>query len=135
MFSSRGPSGPLTVKVGARPSPCGGWPATACGAGGFASLMRRATLADRSCTAPSIAPMSREPSRRPDPMPAGPPANDLLDTAAAGPAAVRGGAVRAVGYIAGVVMSIAGAALLFRHLGVDDGGDRKSTRLNSSHVA
>jgi O-antigen/teichoic acid export membrane protein len=47
---------------------------------------------------------------------------DLLDTAEAGPAAVRGGAVRVVGYVAGVVLSVGSAALLFRHLGVVDAG-------------
>lgn len=47
---------------------------------------------------------------------------DLLDTPDAGPAAIRGGVVRMVGYGAGVVLSIGSAALLFRHLGVEDGG-------------
>src|SRR5215217_4048176 len=122
MFSSRAPSGPLTVNVGARPSPWGGWPATLLGAGGFPSLMRRATLADCSWTGPSIAPMPSDATRPLDPAAAGQPAGDLLDTAAAGPAAVRGGAVRAVGYIVGVGLSIGAAALLFRHLGVEDGG-------------
>src|SRR4051794_2791879 len=49
-------------------------------------------------------------------------AQDLLDTPDAGPAAIRGGAVRATGYLAGVVLSIGSAALLFRHLGVVDAG-------------
>ncbi len=47
---------------------------------------------------------------------------DVLDSPEAGPAAVRGGALRAVGYGATVVLSIGSAALLFRHLGVDDAG-------------
>ena len=47
---------------------------------------------------------------------------DLLATPLAGPAAIRGGALRAVGYTAGVVLSVGSAALLFRHLGVADGG-------------
>jgi O-antigen/teichoic acid export membrane protein len=54
--------------------------------------------------------------------PAGSPRQDVLDTPLAGPAAVRGGAVRAVGYLIGVVLSVGSAALLFRHLGVDDAG-------------
>jgi O-antigen/teichoic acid export membrane protein len=47
---------------------------------------------------------------------------DLLDTPGAGSAAIRGGAIRVVGYGAGVAMTALSAALLFRHLGVDDGG-------------
>lgn len=47
---------------------------------------------------------------------------DLLDTPLAGPAAIRGGALRAVGYLVGVVLSVGSAALLFRHLGVADSG-------------
>jgi O-antigen/teichoic acid export membrane protein len=52
---------------------------------------------------------------------AGAPA-DLLDTPDAGSVAIRGGAVRLVGYGAGVAMTALSAALLFRHLGVGDGG-------------
>jgi O-antigen/teichoic acid export membrane protein len=47
---------------------------------------------------------------------------DLLDTPAAGPAAIRGGVLRIAGYVAGLVLSVGSAALLFRHLGVDDTG-------------
>jgi O-antigen/teichoic acid export membrane protein len=47
---------------------------------------------------------------------------DLLDTTAAGPVAVRGGAVRVVGYAAGVLLTVASAAVLFRYLGVEDSG-------------
>jgi O-antigen/teichoic acid export membrane protein len=47
---------------------------------------------------------------------------DLLDTPDAGPAAIRGGALRIAGYGAGVLLSVGSAALLFRHLGVEDGG-------------
>lgn len=47
---------------------------------------------------------------------------DLLDSAAAGPAAIRGSAVRAAGYLIGALLSLGSAALLFRHLGVADGG-------------
>ena len=52
-----------------------------------------------------------------------PPASpDLLDTSAAGPAAIRGGAVRVLGYVIGVLASIGSSAVLFRHLGVEDTG-------------
>lgn len=47
---------------------------------------------------------------------------DLLDTSAAGAAAVRGGTIRVVGYGAGVLLTVVSAALLFRHLGVVDTG-------------
>src|SRR5215211_3503900 len=47
---------------------------------------------------------------------------DILDTRQAGPAAIRGGVLRVAGYGAGVLLSVLSAALLFRHLGVDDGG-------------
>ena len=50
------------------------------------------------------------------------PPNDLLDTPQAGPVAVRGGAIRVVGYASGVLLTVASAAVLFRHLGVDDSG-------------
>jgi O-antigen/teichoic acid export membrane protein len=43
---------------------------------------------------------------------------DLLDTSAAGPAAIRGGALRIGGYVAGVAASVVSSALLLRHLGV-----------------
>ncbi len=43
---------------------------------------------------------------------------DLLDTAQAGPAAIRGGALRVLGYVFGVGLSVISSALLFRHLGV-----------------
>jgi O-antigen/teichoic acid export membrane protein len=48
--------------------------------------------------------------------------DDLLGTPLAGSAAIRGGALRVGGYSAGVALSIVSAALLFRHLGVVDGG-------------
>ncbi len=47
---------------------------------------------------------------------------DLLDSEHAGPAAVRGGLLRVAGYLAGVAITVASAAVLFRHLGVADGG-------------
>jgi O-antigen/teichoic acid export membrane protein len=48
--------------------------------------------------------------------------SDLLDTPAAGPAAIRGSALRAAGYIAGVLLSLASVPLLIRHLGESDYG-------------
>lgn len=48
--------------------------------------------------------------------------DDILATAGAGPAAVRGGAMRAAGYIIGALVSVVSASLLFRHLGVRDTG-------------
>ncbi len=50
------------------------------------------------------------------------PIEDVLATSAAGPAAVRGGAMRVGGYFAGTLVSVLAAALLFRHLGVRDTG-------------
>ena len=47
---------------------------------------------------------------------------DVLDTAEAGPRVIRGGAVRTVGYGLGLVLSLASAPLLTRHLGVVDYG-------------
>lgn len=47
---------------------------------------------------------------------------DLLSSAQAGPAAVRGGALRVGGYILGALLSAISAALLFRYLGVVDVG-------------
>jgi O-antigen/teichoic acid export membrane protein len=44
-------------------------------------------------------------------------APDLLDTSDAGPAALRGGALRGAGYVAGLLLSLASAPLLIRHLG------------------
>jgi O-antigen/teichoic acid export membrane protein len=47
---------------------------------------------------------------------------DLLDSTEAGGAAIRGSAVRIVGFVIGVAASIGSAAILFRHLGVVDSG-------------
>jgi O-antigen/teichoic acid export membrane protein len=47
---------------------------------------------------------------------------ELLDTPEAGPTAVRGGVFRLAGYGIGVLLTVGSAALLFRHLGVGDGG-------------
>jgi O-antigen/teichoic acid export membrane protein len=50
------------------------------------------------------------------------PTGDILDTAEAGPAAIRGSAIRIGGYGAGVLLTVVSTALLFRHLGVRDSG-------------
>ncbi|MTD46217.1 oligosaccharide flippase family protein [Conexibacter sp. W3-3-2] len=47
---------------------------------------------------------------------------DVLDGPDAGQAAMRGGILRVVGYAAGTVLSLVAVALLFRELGVEDGG-------------
>jgi len=44
--------------------------------------------------------------------------SDVLDTSAAGPAAMRGGALRSTGYAASVLLSLIAAPILIRHLGV-----------------
>jgi O-antigen/teichoic acid export membrane protein len=56
------------------------------------------------------------------PLTEGQPASDLLATSAAGPAAVRGGALRVGGYMVGMLVNAVSAALLFRHLGRVDTG-------------
>ncbi len=43
--------------------------------------------------------------------------NDLLDSPAAGNAAIRGSALRSAGYVAGVLLSLISVPLLIRHLG------------------
>jgi len=58
----------------------------------------------------------------PEPTEAQERAPDILDTAAAGSAAIRGGALRVAGYAAGVLVTVVSAAVLFRYLGVDDAG-------------
>ena len=47
---------------------------------------------------------------------------DVLDTPEAGPATIRGGALRALAHGIGVVLAFASAPLLVRHLGVGDFG-------------
>ena len=47
---------------------------------------------------------------------------DILDSSAAGGMIVRGGTLRFAGYIAGLVLSVAGISLLTRHLGVEQYG-------------
>jgi O-antigen/teichoic acid export membrane protein len=53
----------------------------------------------------------------PEPSP-----EDLLDSTAAGPAAVRGGALRVGAFLAGTLLALLATAVLFRHLGVDQTG-------------
>jgi len=50
------------------------------------------------------------------------PAPEILDTSAAGPAAIRGGALRVGAYIGGTALGVLATALLFRHLGVVNTG-------------
>jgi O-antigen/teichoic acid export membrane protein len=47
---------------------------------------------------------------------------DVLDTPAAGRTVIRGTALRLVGYAVSVLVGVAAMALLFRHLGVEEGG-------------
>jgi O-antigen/teichoic acid export membrane protein len=58
---------------------------------------------------------------------------DLLSTSEAGPAAVRGGALRISSFLAGSLVSVGTAALLFRHLGVVSTG-KYTTALSLSAV-
>lgn len=58
---------------------------------------------------------------------------DLLSTSEAGPAAVRGGAMRISSFLGGSLVSVGTAALLFRHLGVVNTG-RYTTALSLSAV-
>jgi O-antigen/teichoic acid export membrane protein len=48
---------------------------------------------------------------------------DILDSRAAGGLVVRGGAARAAGYVAGMLLSLLSFALITRHLGVERFGD------------
>ena len=50
------------------------------------------------------------------------PSADLLDTAAAGPAAVRGGALRIAGYVAASLLALGSGAVLYHYLGVVESG-------------
>lgn len=59
--------------------------------------------------------------------------DDLLSTPEAGSTAIRGGAIRVGSFAAGSLVSIVGGALLFRHLGVVDGG-RYTTALSLAAV-
>lgn len=59
---------------------------------------------------------ARPPDRRP------PLDGDLLGSPAAGPVAARGGALRAIGYGAGTLLSVVSVPLMIRHLGIEDFG-------------
>jgi O-antigen/teichoic acid export membrane protein len=50
------------------------------------------------------------------------PVPDVLDTPEAGPAVIRGGTLRAGGYMAGILLALASAPFLVRHLGNVDFG-------------
>jgi O-antigen/teichoic acid export membrane protein len=52
----------------------------------------------------------------------GPDPTDVLDTPAAGGRVIRGSMLRSVAYLAGLALSLVGAALMIRHLGVEDFG-------------
>src|SRR5436853_7815059 len=56
------------------------------------------------------------------PPPVPPADRDILDTSAAGAAAIQGGGQRLAGYGLGVLLTVGSAALLFRHLGVVGAG-------------
>jgi O-antigen/teichoic acid export membrane protein len=58
----------------------------------------------------------------PPAVPAGRARAELLDTAAAGPAALRGSVLRTAAYVLGILLSLVSAPLLVRHLGVSDFG-------------
>lgn len=62
-------------------------------------------------------------------------APDILDQPQAGDAAVRGGALRVIGYAVGVILTVISAALLFRHLGVVDSGRYVTVLALSSLIA
>ena len=47
---------------------------------------------------------------------------DILASPTAGAAAIRGGVLRVAGYLAGVLLSVSSAAVLFRYLGPDEAG-------------
>jgi O-antigen/teichoic acid export membrane protein len=47
---------------------------------------------------------------------------ELLDTSSAGPAAIRGSALRGASYVAGLVLGVASVPFVIRHLGIADFG-------------
>jgi len=59
---------------------------------------------------------------------------DVLDTEEAGGRIIRGGALRTLAFVSGTLASLVAAALLFRHLGVDDTG-RYATVLSLIAIA
>ena len=60
---------------------------------------------------------------------------DILDSELAGQAAVRGGVLRVLGYALGVLFTVGSAALLLRHLGVEDSGRYATVLALTSMVA
>ena len=50
------------------------------------------------------------------------PPEDMLHTGAAGGRVIRGGMIRAGGFVVGIVFGLGTSALLLRHLGVEDYG-------------
>lgn len=56
------------------------------------------------------------------PRPVAPDTTEILDSSTAGTATIRGGALRTAGYAAGVLLTLAAAPLLVRHLGLADFG-------------
>jgi O-antigen/teichoic acid export membrane protein len=61
-------------------------------------------------------------NRGPGQEPPEPSRADVLDLPTAGPAVIRGGIMRVLGYVAGVAISVAGAVVLLRYLTVADFG-------------
>src|SRR3954452_15354181 len=61
---------------------------------------------------------ARDPRRSPSPMEA----REVLDSSRAGRRAIRGGALRVAGYVAGLLLGLISVPLLIRHLGVADFG-------------
>jgi O-antigen/teichoic acid export membrane protein len=86
------------------------------------ALRRRAVGPERACPAGSIPAMSARESGAPPAEPAGGARSELLDTEAAGPAALRGSVLRTSAYVGGILLSLISAPLLVRHLGVSDFG-------------
>ena len=59
---------------------------------------------------------------RPRELSGGPPTGEVLDTPAAGSAAIRGSTLRGTGYVAGLLLSVISVPFVIRHLGVEDFG-------------
>jgi O-antigen/teichoic acid export membrane protein len=59
---------------------------------------------------------------RPPELSGEPPTGDILGTPAAGPAAIRGSALRGGGYVAGLLLGVISVPFVIRHLGLEDFG-------------